>query len=126
MIVANTYVWRAELTIGTMYGYEGPSMFTLLDLVPHIEAFQRKYPKWFAVCCWGDGLIVGPNFPQERVIKLSLESNPMYTPEATEEAITSYATDLANHLAITFQQERIYVAVYQVRSMIVERTHGNS
>jgi hypothetical protein len=51
-----------------------------------------------------------------------LESNPLYTKDATEADIVFYATELAGFLARMLKQVRVYVAVYPIRSMIVEET----
>lgn len=90
------------------------------DLIPHIEAFQREADPWFAVIVWTRGTVVGPTFPSETVIKVTLESNPLYTAEATAIDIHDYATRLADRLAVTFHQVRIYLALYTIRSLIVE------
>lgn len=119
-IIADAPCWRAELTIGTRHGYTGPEVVTPGDLIPHIEAFQREADPWFAVIVWTRGTVVGPTFPSETVIKVTLESNPLYTAEATAIDIHDYATRLADRLAVTFHQVRIYLALYTIRSLIVE------
>lgn len=119
-IIADAPCWRAELTIGTREGYKGPEVVTPGDLIPHIEAYQQRLDPWYAVIVWTRGTVIGPSFPSETVIKVALESNPLYTTGATEDDIMHYATHLADYLAIEFRQVRIYVAVYPIRSLIVE------
>lgn len=119
-IIADRVVWRAELTIGTRQGYKGPEIVTPDDLIAHIEAYQQRPDPWFAVIVWAHGTVIGPTFPSERVIKITLESNPLYTADATESDVMEYATHLADYLAIEFHQVRVYVAVYPIRSLIVE------
>jgi hypothetical protein len=120
--IADAPCWRAELTIGTRRGYTGPEIVKPGDLRPHIEAFQRAISPWFAVIVWTRGTVIGPTFPSETVIKVSLESNPMYTADATEQEIRDCAMHLAGALAKAFEQVRVYVAVYAIRSLIVEAT----
>ena len=48
--------------------------------------------------------MIGPSFPSETVIKASLESNPLYTADATEDQIRDYAAHLADYLATELQQ----------------------
>ena len=119
-IIADAPCWRAELTIGTRHGYNGPEVVRPDDLIPHIEAHQRDTDPWFPVIVWTCGTVVGLSFPSETVIKVSMESNPLYTAATTEPQISSYATRLAERLAVAFHQVRIYVSVYAIRSMIVE------
>lgn len=119
-VIADAPCWRAELSIGTRHGYTGPEIVQPGDLIPHIEVFQREADPWFAVIVWTRGTVIGPTFPSETIIKISLESNPLYTADATEAQIKSYATRLAQRLAVVFHQVRIYVAVYAIRSLIVE------
>lgn len=121
MIRANAQVWRAELTIGTRHGYEGPEMVKPGDLLPLIDAFQRQSEPWYAVIVWTRGTVTGPTFPAETVIKVTLESNPLYTPNASESAIVSYAAGLAAFLGAHLHQVRVYVAVYPIRSLIIEQ-----
>lgn len=120
MIIADEACWRAELTIGTRHGYTGPEVVKPGDLVPHIEAFQREADPWFAVIVWTRGTVIGPTFPSETVIKVTLESNPLYTAGATAMDVHDYATRLADRLAVAFRQVRIYLALYAIRSTIVE------
>ena len=122
MIVADKQCWRAELTIGTRYGYTGPEAVKPADLIPHIEEYQKRLDPWFAVIVWTRGTVIGPTFPSETVVKVALESNPLYTADATEEQITAYAAHLADYLAVEFQQVRVYVAVYPIRSLIIDTT----
>lgn len=119
-IVADNPCWRAELTIGTRAGYDGPEVVKPYDLIPHIEEYTKRPDPWFPVIIWSYGTVIGPTFPSERVIKLTLESNPLYTAGATEFDVTQYATHLADYLATEFHQVRVYVAVYRIRSMIVD------
>lgn len=120
MIIADAPCWRAELTVGTRQGYTGPEVVTPADLVPHIEAYQQRLDPWFAVIVWTRGTVIGPTFPSETVIKITLESNPLYTADATEADVYAYAAHLVDYLAVEFQQVRVYVAVYSIRSLIVE------
>lgn len=119
-IIADSPCWRAELTIGTREGYKGPEIVKPGDLIPHIEEYQKRLDPWYAVIIWTRGTVIGPTFPSETVIKVSLESNPLYTAAATEADIVAYAAHLADYLAVEFRQVRIYVAVYPIRSLIVE------
>lgn len=118
--IANATCWRAELTIGTREGYKGEEIVKPGDLIPLIEEYQGLDATWYAVIVWTRGTVIGPTFPAETVIKVSLESNPLYTKEATEEDITFYATELAGFLARLLKQVRVYVAVYPILSLIVE------
>lgn len=122
-MIADTLCWRAELTIGTRHGYKGDELVKPGDLIPHIEEYQKRLDPWYAVIVWTRGTVIGPSFPSETVIKVSLESNPLYTPKASEMDIVTYATHLADYLATEFHQVRVYVAVYPIRSMIVETDH---
>lgn len=119
-VIANRPCWRAELTVGTREGYKGDEIVKPGDLIPHIEEYQKRLDPWYAVIIWTRGTVIGPTFPSETVIRVSLESNPLYTPTATEQDITDYATHLADYLAVEFKQVRIYLAVYPIRSLIVE------
>lgn len=119
-VIANALCWRAELTIGTRHGYTGPEVIRPMDLIPYIEAYQQRSDPWFAVIVWACGTVIGPSFPSETVIKASLESNPLYTADATEDQIRDYAAHLADYLATELQQVRVYVAVYPIRSLIVD------
>ena len=119
-IIADAPCWRAELTIGTREGYKGPEVVTPADLIGHIEAYQQRSDPWFAVIVWTRGTVIGPSFPTETVIKITLESNPLYTADATEDAVMRYAAHLADYLAVEFRQVRVYMAVYPIRSLIVE------
>lgn len=119
-VIADAPCWRAELTIGTRHGYTGPEVVKPVDLIPHIEAFQREADPWFAIIVWTRGTVIGPTFPCETVIKITLESNPLYTAEATEDEIRNYAARLAARLGAEFHQVRIYAAIYAIRSIIVE------
>lgn len=118
--IADARCWRAELTIGTREGYKGPEVVRPGDLISHIEAYQQRPEPWFAVIVWTRGTVIGPTFPSETVIKVTLESNPLYTADATEQDVTSYAVHLADYLAVEFHQVRVYVAVYPIRSLIVD------
>ena len=118
--IADASCWRAELTIGTREGYKGPEVVKPGDLIPHIEAYQQRLAPWFAVIIWTRGTVIGPTFPSETVIKVTLESNPLYTADATEDDIARYATHLADYLATEFHQVRVYIAVYSIRSLIVD------
>ncbi|HMV38577.1 MAG TPA: hypothetical protein PLU79_15945 [Burkholderiaceae bacterium] len=123
-VIADAPCWRAELTIGTRHGYTGPEVVTPMDLIPHIEAYQQRLDPWFAVIVWTRGTVIGPTFPSETVIKVSLESNPLYTADATEKQIRDYAAHLADYLATELQQVRVYLAVYPIRSLIVDTSEG--
>ncbi len=118
--IADRPCWRAELTIGTMHGHGGPEVVKPGDLIPHIEAYQQRLDPWFAVIVWTRGTVIGPTFPSETVIKVTLENNPLYTPHAIEQDIADYAVHLADYLAMEFQQVRVYVAIYPIRSLIVD------
>lgn len=121
-IIADAPCWRAELTIGTREGYKGPEVVKPGDLIEHIEEWQKRPEPWYAVIVWTRGSVIGPSFPTETVIKITLESNPLYSRDATETDITAYAVSLADYLAAEFQQVRVYLAVYPIRSLIVENT----
>lgn len=121
-VIAVERCWRAELTIGTREGYKGKEIVKPGDLIPHIEAYQQRLDPWYAVIIWTRGTVIGPTFPSETVIKVSLESNPLYTKDATEDDIAQYAAHLADYLAVEFKQVRVYVAIYPIRSLIVDTT----
>ncbi len=118
--IADALCWRAELTFGTREGYQGPEVVKPDDLIPHIEAYQQRLDPWYAVIVWTRGTVIGPTFPSETVIKITMESNPLYTANATEQDVADYATHLADYLATEFQQVRVYVALYPIRSLIVD------
>lgn len=118
--IADAPCWRAELTIGTREGYKGAEIVKPGDLIPLIEEFQGLDTTWYAAIVWTRGTVIGPTFPSETVIKVSLESNPLYTKDATESDVLFYATELAGFLARLLKQVRVYVAVYPIRSLIVE------
>ena len=118
-VIADNPCWRAELTIGTRHGYTGPEFVKPGDLIPHIEAYQQQSDPWFAVIVWTRGTVIGPTFPSETVIKITLESNPLYTATASEQNIVDYATHLADYLAVEFHQVRVYVSLFPIRSLIV-------
>ncbi len=119
-VIADGTCWRAELTIGTRHGYTGPEIVKPADLIPHIEAYQQRADPWFAVIVWTRGTVIGPTFPSETVIKITLESNPLYTADVTEQDVTNYATHLADYLATEFHQVRVYVSLSHIRSLIVD------
>ncbi len=122
MIKAYGNVWRAELTVGTMQGYEGAEVVTPGDLIPRIETFQRQHTKeWFPTIVWTRGTVIGPTFKTETVIKVTMESNPLYSPDASDTDVLNYATDLAEYLGKELKQVRVYVALYQVACAIVEQ-----
>lgn len=118
--IADAPCWRAELTVGTREGYKGAEIVKSADLIPLIEEFQGLDETWYAAIVWTRGTVIGPTFPSETVIKVSLESNPLYTKDATEGDVLFYATELAGFLARLLKQVRVYVAVYPIRSLIVE------
>lgn len=118
-ILANAQVWRAELTIGTMAGYEGEEVVTHAALVEHLEVYQQRPEPWYPVIVWSSGKVIGPAFPTETVFKITLESNPLYSAQATDADIHDYAMHLADYLAVEFLQTRVYVALYPIRSFIV-------
>lgn len=120
-IIANRTCWRAELTIGTHAGYGPIEVVDPSLLIEHIEVYQQRPGPWYAGIVWPGGTVVGPTFPSEPVIRVVIESNPLYTPDATSDDVTRYATDLAEYLAAEFEQVRIYIAVYPVTSLIVEQ-----
>jgi len=120
-IVADGYVWRAELTIGTMQGYSGPEVVKPGDLVPLIQEFQSQRELWFPAIVWTRGTVLGPAFPPETVIRVSMESNPLYSRDADEQDVGNYACLLANFLGKKLSQVRVYVATYGIRSQIVEQ-----
>jgi hypothetical protein len=119
-VIADHQCWRAELTIGMREGYQGPEMVNANDIISHIQAYQQRPEPWYAVIVWTHGTVIGPTFPSETVIKITLESNPLYTADATEFEVTNYALHLADYLAVEFRQVRVYVAVYPIRSLILE------
>lgn len=121
-IIADHQVWRAELTIGTRHGYRGPEVIKPGDIITRIEAYQQRPEPWYAVIVWTRGTVIGPSFPSETVIKITLESNPLYSADATEHDILDYAAHLADYLAVEFRQVRVYVVVYPIRSVIVDTT----
>lgn len=122
--IADMPCWRAELTIGTREGYAGPEVVSPRDLIPLIEEYQGACDPWFAVIIWSQGTVLGPTFPAETVTKVSMESNPLYTATATENDIVQYATKLAARLAESLRQVRVYVALYPIRSLIVDTTEA--
>lgn len=120
--IADAPCWRAELTVGTREGYKGAEIVKPADFIPLIEEFQGLDETWYAAIVWTRGTVIGPTFPSETVIKVTLESNPLYTKDATEQDVLFYATELAGFLARLLKQVRVYVAVYPIRSLIVENT----
>lgn len=120
--IADGQCWRAELTVGTREGYKGDEVVSRADLLAFVEAYMERPAPWYAVIVWSTGSVIGPTFPVETVYKISLENNPLYTPDATEEQVRAYAIHLADYLAVEFRQVRIYVALYPIRSMIVDTT----
>lgn len=121
-IIADAPCWRAELTIGTREGYKGPEIVTPADVIVLVEAYQQRLDPWFAVIVWTRGTVIGPTFPKETVIKVTLESNPLYTSDATEQDVSAYAIHLADYLAAELRQVRVYVAICPIRSLIVDTT----
>lgn len=122
MIKAYGNVWRAELTVGTMQGYDGPEVIRPQDMIKFIETFQRDHIReWFPTIVWSRGTVIGPTFKTETVIKISLESNPLYSPDASDTDVLNYAVDLAAYLGKELAQVRVYVALYQVACAIVEQ-----
>ncbi len=121
-VIADKSCWRAELTIGTRHGYTGPEIVKPGDLIPYVESYQKRGDPWFAVIVWTRGTVIGPTFPSETVIKITLESNPLYTANASEQDVVDYATHLADYLATEFHQVRVYVSLYPIRSWIVDTT----
>jgi hypothetical protein len=126
-IAANHYpLWRAELTIGTRQGYMGSELITPTDVISLVQLFQDQIAdvRWFAVIVWARGTVLGQTFPRETVIRVTLESNPLYSADASEQEVADYATALADYLAEQLQQARIYVALYPFRGLIVESTQA--
>ena len=122
-IIADADVWRAELTIGAMHGYTGPEQVYPGDIIGLVTTFiaQCDSLDWFPIIVWSRGTVQGVGFPKETVIKVTTESNPLYTANATRDDVTYYAIKLAAFLAEQLQQTRIYLAVYPIRALIFER-----
>lgn len=119
-VVVERWVWRAELTVGTKRGYTGTEVVTPADIIPLVQEYQKDTDPWYAVIVWTRGTVLGPTFPPETVIKVTLENNPLYTPNAKYEDVRDYVTSLAALLAEKLHQIRVYVGIYSVRSLIVD------
>ena len=119
-VIANALCWRAERQ-SVHDTATGPEVIRPMDLIPYIEAYQQRPDPWFAVIVWGtwhgDRAVVSSETvikkPHQRVIHCIPPTQP-------EDQIRDYAAHLADYLATELQQVRVYVAVYPIRSLIVD------
>ena len=121
MIIAKNNVWRAELTIGTKLGYEGPEVVTPGDVIGLVQTFFKETTEeTYATIVWTRGTVMGPGFDPETVIKVTIENNPLYSSDAKDSDVQAYAVRLSAFLAAKLQQQRIYVAMFPIVSLIHE------
>ena len=120
-------IWRGELSLGLREGYEGPETITPQAVTDVVQGFvlgmQIECGEWFPTIVWSRGTVCLPN-DRETVLKITCETNPVYSPDASQERLSLYALKLAKHLGRTFHQARVYLAVYPITGMVWESEYA--
>lgn len=121
MIIASNPVWRAELTVGTKHGYEGAEVVTPGHVIELIQRFfKQTTEEVFSTIVWTRGTVLGPWFDPETVIKVTIENNPLYSPDVSDLNVQQYAERLSDFLASELHQTRIYISLFPILSIITE------
>jgi hypothetical protein len=113
MVIDHQNGWQAELTIGTMVGYDGPEVVTPARVIELVASHDRT---GFAACVWTRGTMLYHDI-RETVIKVSV-----YNPNASYLELSDFSVALASFLAGELDQERVYVNIVEVATIVVGRS----